>query len=872
MAAMSKNKKHSSQSGKSTWSDPHAKREAGKYENPVPSRELILELLENRKAPATHMEVVEEFNLHEEDQIEAVRRRLIAMCRDGQMVENKRRGYIPMSQVELVHGKVQGHKDGYGFLIRDDKDPAGDLHLSAKQMNKVFDGDLVTVRLAGTDNRGKQEAIIVEVMQRNTFQLVGRYYAQGNGGYVAPDNRRIPHEIIIHTNDVNEASHGQFVLVEIIQQPEARGLPLGRVVEVLGDHLAPGMEIDIALRSHDIPHEFSDDSTAQANAIESEVSEADKHTRLDLRQMPFVTIDGEDAKDFDDAVYCEFNDVTKGWTLYVAIADVSHYVQVNSPLDVEAINRGNSVYFPEHVVPMLPEKLSNGLCSLKPKVDRLCMVCEMDISADGKLDGYTFYEGVMHSHARLTYNLVGKMLEDKGSDEAQQLRREHSHIVEQIDDLYALYHALRIERTKRGAIDFETTETRIIFNADRKIEDIVPVTRNDAHKLIEECMLCANVATAQFLQQHKVPVLYRVHDGPSEQKLENLRKYLNEQGIILEGGDEPTPKDYLHVMEQIKERPDAHLMQIMLLRSMSQAVYQPENNGHFGLAYKAYTHFTSPIRRYADLLVHRAIRSLIRGENQAPELLKTIHRAEGASVLTKAEIYPYDTAALLQFGEQTSLTERRADDATRDVMDFLKCEYMRAHVGEEFTGVVSAVTGFGLFIQLNDLYIEGLIHVTNLDNDYYTFDPVRLRLSGERSGKNYCMGDEVQIVVASVDLEQRKIDFELAGGKGGEVRRKPAKKSAAYKKTAGNKKPARSRKPELAPKPDRTVRKRPILSPSPAPESQPEQESSDPFAKAKKAKSQLMEGLRKAANKVRNAKGKKAGKKANAKKKSGKNK
>jgi len=849
---MSKQKTHNKKSGKSSWVDPHAAREAGNYENPVPSRELMLEYLENCDEPATHMQLVEVFDLHDEDQIEAIRRRLIAMCRDGQLIENRRNAFIPMSRIELIRGRVQGHKDGYGFLIREDGEK--DFHLSAKQMRKVFDGDKVAVRVAGVDNRGKEEAVIVEILQRNTHQLVGRFYTQGESAYVVPDNRRIPHEILINASDMGSAQHGQFVVVDIVGQPDSRRLPVGAIKEVLGDHMAPGMEIDIALRSHDIPFEFAADATAQAEAIESEVSEADKHTRLDLRQMEFVTIDGEDAKDFDDAVYCEVNEVTKGWTLYVAIADVSHYVQVNSPLDVEAINRGNSVYFPEHVVPMLPEKLSNGLCSLKPKVDRLCMVCEMDISASGKLDGYTFYEGVMHSHARLTYNLVGKML-DKGSDEAQQLRQEHSHIVEQIDDLYDLYQVLQVERTKRGAIEFETTETRIIFNADRKIQDIVPVTRNDAHKLIEECMLCANVATAQFLQQHKVPVLYRVHDGPSEQKLENLRKYLTEQGITLNGGTEPTPKDYLHVMEQIKERPDAHLMQIMLLRSMSQAVYQPENNGHFGLAYKAYTHFTSPIRRYADLVVHRAIRSLIRGESQEPELLKTIHRAEGASVLTKAEIYPYDTAALLQFGEQTSLTERRADDATRDVMDFLKCEYMRTHVGDEFTGVVSAVTGFGLFVQLKDLYIEGLIHVTNLNNDFYSFDPIRLRLTGERSGKSYRMGDELTIIVSRVDLDDRKIDFELAGANassaGGAPKKrtkKPSKKGPA--KSADGRSAPRSRKPK------RPVRKRDVVADDKKPAAK--KAIKDPFSKPKTAKEKFMDGLKKAAKKLKKPKKKKS--------------
>jgi ribonuclease R len=841
MANMSKNKKHSNGTGDTNWSDPHAAREADKYENPVPSRELILEYLENCDEPATHMQLVDIFNLSDEDQIEAVRRRLIAMCRDGQLIENRRRAFIPLSRIELIRGRIQGHKDGYGFLVREDNEK--DLHISAKQMRKVFDGDKVAVRLAGVDNRGKEEAVIVEVIQRNTHQLVGRFYTQGDSAYVVPDSRRIPHEILIHHHDMAGAEHGQFVVVDITGQPETRKLPEGKIVEVLGDHLAPGMEIDIALRSHDIPFVFGEEVEQQAQAIESEVDEHDKVKRIDLRDLPFVTIDGEDAKDFDDAVYCEFDKPSGGWKLYVAIADVSHYVQVDSPLDVEAQNRGNSVYFPEHVVPMLPEKLSNGLCSLKPKVDRLCMVCEMMISPEGHLTSYKFFEGVMHSHARLTYSLVGKILEKNDADEARQLRQEYSAVVPHLDDLYALYQALRVSRTQRGAIDFETTETRIIFNSERKIQDIVPVQRNDAHKLIEECMLCANVATARFLQEHKIPALYRVHQGPSEQKLENLRKFLNEQGFILGGGTEPTPKDYLQVMKQISDRPDASLIQIMLLRSMSQAMYQPENEGHFGLAYPAYTHFTSPIRRYADLMVHRAIRSLIRSDRQDEALLKTIRRVEGASLLTKDKIYPYDLNALLQFGEQTSLTERRADDATRDVMDFLKCEYMRAHVGEEFTGVVSAVTNFGLFVQLNDLYIEGLIHVTNLNNDFYQFDPVRLRLNGERSGKSFGMGDELTIKVGRVDMDDRKIDFELTGNNAGSSHRKAKKTGGANK--GASRKPSRSRKPELPGQPEKKVRKRKVDS------NEPSKSIKDPFAAAKKAKQQLIDGLKKAAKKVK---------------------
>ncbi|MGK0443785.1 MAG: ribonuclease R [Bermanella sp.] len=844
-------KKNKPETTSKKLADPFAKREADKYDNPVASRELILETLEHHPLPLTHMQLVEHLHVEGEDQIEAMRRRLIAMCRDGQLVEDRRRAYTPMSQVPILQGRVQGHKDGYGFLIKDEG--GDDLHLSAKQMRKVFDGDRVSVRLAGADNRGKQEAVIVDVIQRNTHQLVGRFYTQGESAYVVPDSRRVTQEIMIPGTEMNGAKNGQFVVVDITHQPDTRQLALGKITEVLGDHLAPGMEIDIALRSHEIPFVFPEAVEQQVAKINAEVEEADKLHRMDLRQLPFVTIDGEDARDFDDAVLAEYNAQTKGWRLFVAIADVSHYVPVNSPLDIEAQKRGNSVYFPEHVVPMLPEKLSNGLCSLNPHVDRLCMVCEMDISAAGEITDYKFYEGVMHSHARLTYKLVGKILEDKNGDEGQVLREQYANIVPQLDTLYDLYKSLKAARGERGAIEFETVETRIVFNSDRKIEDIVPVQRNDAHKVIEECMLCANVATARFLQQHKQPSLFRVHQGPSEQKLENLKQYLNESGITLGGGLKPTPKDFLQVMRQIEGRPDAHLIQSMLLRSMSQAVYQPDNDGHFGLAYPAYTHFTSPIRRYPDLMVHRAIRQLVRSDNQDEALLKTIRRAKGASVISKKDIYPYDMAALLQFGEQCSLTERRADDATRDVMDFLKCEYMREHVGETFDGVISTVTNFGIFVQLDDLYIEGLVHVTNLTSDFYQFDPVRMVLRGERSGRVFRMGDPVEVIVSRVDLDDRKIDFEMLGaGNDGGSGKKGKPRSSKGKRSIGS---VRKRKPELT--------------------TSDAAHSKDPYAKAKADKKKLMEDAKSEAKKkkkpskrqkLNNAKKKAASKPAKKKK------
>jgi ribonuclease R len=409
---------------------------------------------------------------------------------------------------------------------------------------------------------------------------------------------------------------------------------------------------------------------------------------------------------------------------------------------------------------MLPEELSNGLCSLNPQVDRLAMVCEITLSKSGKMTDYQFYEAVIHSHARLTYNKVSAMLEQPKSAEGKRLSAEYAEVLPHLKQLYSLYKVLLKARHTRGAIDFETQETRIVFGSDRKIAEIKPTERNDAHKLIEECMLCANVATAAFLQKHEIPALYRVHDAPPLERQEKLRAFLGELGLSLHKGKEgPTPKDYQALLEQIQGRPDFHVIQTVMLRSLSQAVYSAENHGHFGLNYEAYAHFTSPIRRYPDLLVHRAIRSVIRSRRDTPHV-----RREGATSMPKARIYPYDEAALEQLGEQCSMTERRADEATRDVTNWLKCEFMKDRVGETFPGVITAVTGFGLFVELTDIYVEGLVHVTAMPGDYYHFDPLHHRLSGERSGRSFRLGDSVEVRVMRVDLDERKIDFELIAG------------------------------------------------------------------------------------------------------------
>ncbi|WP_339074963.1 ribonuclease R [Teredinibacter turnerae] len=733
--------------------DPHAAREAQKYDNPIPSREFILDVLDNASGPMSHRALCGELKLTDEDAIEALRRRLIAMERDGQVMSNRKGAYGRVDRMALVRGRVQGHRDGYGFVIP--TEGGEDIYLTNRQMRKVFDGDEVLVRPEPDGFRGRTEGVIVEVLARNTQHLVGRFTTERGIFYVRPDNPRIGRDILVPPDQTGGAVNGQIVVVEVLQQPDRQNMPAGRIAEVLGDHLAPGMEIDVAIRSHGIPHQWPDAVEEQARDFSNQVAEADKAHRVDLRQLPLVTIDGEDARDFDDAVYCEAKR-SGGWRLYVAIADVSHYVTPGSALDIEAQKRGNSVYFPDYVVPMLPKILSNGLCSLNPQVDRLCMVCEMTISAAGKVSGYKFYEAVMHSHARLTYTQVGQVLAERDKPRSG-IRQQFHHVVKQLDGLHDLYMQLRARREERGAIDFETRETRILFDEGRKIREIVPTERNDAHKLIEECMLAANVCAAKFIEFHKLPGLFRVHEPPKAEKIDMLYQFLAELGIRIPWSEQVTPADYQQVMEAIAGRSDAHIIQMVLLRSMNQAVYQPENRGHFGLAYDAYAHFTSPIRRYPDLLVHRAIRSVIRSNLDT----KKVVRVEGATPLTAAQIYPYTAGDMASFGDECSFTERRADDATRDVISWLKCEFVKDRVGEVFDGVVASVTGFGLFVELKDVYVEGLVHITSLPEDYYRFDPAHHRLVGDRTRRVFGLGDELSVQVVRVNLDERKIDFEL---------------------------------------------------------------------------------------------------------------
>ncbi len=751
--------------------DPHAQREAAKYDNPIPSREVILELMAQAAAPLDFDAIATALSLSEETPLEALRRRLGAMQRDGQIMMNRRGLFALAARMEMRRCKVIGHREGYGFAKPEEG--GDDLYLSNRQMQQVFDGDLVLAATVGLDNRGRPEGKVVEILSRAHTDIVGRYMEESGIGYLLPHNNRISQHILIPPNKKGGAKNGQVVSAKITDYPTRNLGAKGEVTEILGDHLDPGLEIDIAIRAHGIPCEWPNAVLAEAATLRDEPDDGDKVGRVDLRGKAFITIDGEDARDFDDAVYCQREG--RGFRLWVAIADVSHYVAVDSALDKEAIERGNSVYFPERVVPMFPEVLSNGLCSLKPKVDRLAMVCEMQINDRGELLDYQFYEGLIYSHARLTYTQVGEVLASGRHEDVDDER------LDDIMRLHQLYAVLRSARDRRGAIDFETVETRIIFNEARKIEAIVPVVRNDAHKIIEECMLIANVATAQFLGSAELPALFRVHEGPSASRLENLRKFLGELALDLPGGETPTPSNYQQVLSQIEGREDASIIQTMMLRSLSQAVYSPDNAGHFGLHYPAYAHFTSPIRRYPDLLVHRALRHLIHSSASAAH----VRRVPGVIPIDKSIIYPYQHRDMEQLGEHCSLTERRADDATREVEAWLKCEYLRDKVGEVYHGVVSAVTSFGIFVELIDLYIEGLVHISGLPGDYYHFDQAKQRLVGERTRRTFQLGGSVTVKVARVDLDERKIDLELeepATVDAAGDRERAAPKSGAHKK------------------------------------------------------------------------------------------
>ncbi|HET6756044.1 MAG TPA: ribonuclease R [Burkholderiales bacterium] len=711
--------------------DPHIAREESKYSQALPSREFILHALKETGVPISRDQLAQLLEI-KDDELPLFERRLRAMERDGQIMRNRKDAICIVDKLDLIRGRVEGHAEGFGFVIPDDGGP--DLFLNAREMNKVLHGDHVVARALGQDRRGRREGRIVEVLEHANVSIVGRFHQEHGVSFVSPEDKRISQDIVIAKNEIGGAKPGQIVVAQILEQPSVRSQTIGRITEVLGNYADPGMEIEIALRKHHLPHLFPADVKKACARFSQEPEESDLKGRVDLRSLSFVTIDGETAKDFDDAVYCEREG--EGYRLFVAIADVSHYVNSGDPLDREAALRGNSVYFPRRVVPMLPEILSNDLCSLNPEVDRLAMACEMNIDGKGKIVKYRFYPGVIRSHCRMTYTLVTRMLaESEGPDEFKSLLAE-------IQLLYSLYRTLVQSRELRGAIDFETIETEMIFDQQGKIERIVPRARNDAHRLIEECMLAANVCASDFLREQNHPALYRIHEGPTSEKLGRLRDFLKGFGLSLSGRKEPHARDYAKLLDEVKDRPDAQLLQTVMLRSLQQAIYSPDNVGHFGLAYESYTHFTSPIRRYPDLLIHRAIKAVLRGKKYAP-------------------------GDWHDLGAHCSMTERRADEATRDVETWLKCYYMQDKIGESFEGTISGVAGFGIFVALDSVYVEGLVHISELGNDYFHHDEVKHQLLGERGGARFRLGDRIRVTLVRVDMESARIDFVLATGKRG---------------------------------------------------------------------------------------------------------
>ena len=739
--------------------DPFYERETERYESPLPSREYILQLLTEAGCPVDADAFAEQLHITEAEH-DLFQRRLGAMQRDGQLMLNRKRQLCLPDKLDLIKGRVEGHPDGFGFVVPEEG--GDDLYLSPKEMHRVLHGDRVLVRVAGFDRRGRREAKIVEVLEHVNKFVVGRYYLEGGVGFLIAENRRINQDILVPAEHAGAAQPGQVVTVEILIQPGAHNEAVGRVSEVLGSFTGPGMEIEIALRKHDLPYVFPPEVEAQASKLPGKVLKKDLAGREDIRHLPLVTIDGETARDFDDAVYCEPLG-RSGFRLVVAIADVSHYVQPRDALDSEGFNRGNSVYFPRRVIPMLPEALSNGLCSLNPEVDRLSMVCDMRITTAGSIKEYRFYPAVIHSHARLTYNQVWDWLSGAAKPEKKQAA-----LMPHLEALDKLFRTLLKARAKRGAIDFGSTETQINFDDQGKIKEIVPVIRNDAHRIIEECMLAANVCASDFLHENRQPALFRVHEGPTAEKLAALRGFLAEFGLDLGGGDKPHAKDYATLLDKIKDRPDHGLLQTVMLRSLKQAIYSPDNKGHFGLAYEAYTHFTSPIRRYPDLLVHRGIKAVLNGEKLP---------AKG----------------LAEIGLHCSMTERRADDATRDVDAWLKTYFMRDRIGDEYNGTVSAVTSFGMFVAIDDIFIEGLVHVSELGQDYFHYDQAKHMMLGERTGKKYRLGDRVRIKVMRADIETSKIDFSLVEQENSALDMQRAFAQSASEKKSSKPRSAKSR-------------------------------------------------------------------------------
>lgn len=703
------------------------------YKHPVPSPNKLIDFLTEAGKPLKADAILKAFDLKGQRMRSLLVDKLNTMVRSGQILENRRGEYCLTAKLDLVTGTVSAHRDGFGFVIRDDGEP-DDVYLSAREMRPLFHGDRVAIRVIGSDRRGRAEGELVDVLERSTRKVAGQFIRERGIGLVIPDNPKISHRILIPRDESGRAKPGQIVVVEILDFPTNVEQATGRVVEIIGTPGEKGIATDIAIHSHAIPSNWPGAVLDEIKKYGSSVPSKAKQGRTDLRSVDLVTIDGADARDFDDAVFCEPSG--NGWRVLVAIADVSHYVKVGSGLDKEATRRGTSVYFPDRVVPMLPEILSNGLCSLNPKVDRLCMVCEMRVNGEGKVTRSTFFEGVMRSKARLTYNQVNELLTGKSKSSVPKA------LHGSIKELHALYKAFAKARGRRGAIEIDLPQTKFKLNDGGEIDCIEVVPRNDAHRLIEECMIAANVQAAKFLKRHRIPGLYRVHPKPDPDRFDELRLYLVSLGLKVAHPEHVQPRDFTKIIRQTADRPDATAIMMTMLRSLTHAEYSPANIGHFGLALESYAHFTSPIRRYPDLLVHRAIRHIVRGG--------------------KPGKYDYSGREMERLGTITSAHEKRAEEATREVEAWLKCQYMEGHLGEEFAGVITGVTNFGVFVQITELLVDGLVHVTSLKNDYYQYDAGSQSLVGERTGRKYRLGDPMRVQVNRVDMETRRIDFRPA--------------------------------------------------------------------------------------------------------------
>lgn len=730
--------------------DPYLERELQRYINPLPSREWILKILEKIGIPVNTSVLAKKLSITPEEKA-FFERRLNAMARDGQVLINRRGAVCVADKLALVKCRVEVHKDDFGFAVPLNPADGHDFVLYARQMLGLMNGDIVTVRPIVLDRKGRREGQVLDIIERANKDVVGRLKLEHGVALLIPEDKRLGASIVLQPHSVGKAKAGQVVVAKIESYPDATQAAVARVTEILGDYADSGMEIEIAVRKHHLPHQFSPACLQQAQKIPDQVKAADYKNRVDLRDLPLITIDGETARDFDDAVYAEKKG--RNYRLVVAIADVSHYVKPDDAIDTDALERATSVYFPRRVIPMLPEKLSNGICSLNPNVERLCMVCDMEITYAGNIKSYQFYPAVMRSHARLTYTQTWDWISNDQFDDP---------LKQHVLNLYHVYQILLKKRQQRGAMEFDTVETQMIFNKLGKIERIIPVKRNEAHRLIEECMLAANVCAAEFLHKHKHPALYRNHAGPTADRLNNLREQLGLLGLQLQGGDKPTPKDYAHLFEEIKTRPDRQIIEVMMLRSMQQAVYEPHNIGHFGLAYPAYTHFTSPIRRYPDLTVHRAIKAVLNHTTYQPKSWQDL-------------------------GIWCSQAERKADNASRDVDNWLKTYYMRDKIGEVFSGTISGMANFGLFVTLDDIYIDGMVHISDLGEDYFNYHPELMAIIGERSGIRFKLGDKVTVRVARADLDHSRIDLTLLSSNS-KTKRNKTKKSTQIKTESSNKK------------------------------------------------------------------------------------